>query len=51
MNCMCDGMAKGVVWGVAGEKLPKQGMFPLEALAMYVGEDKLSSDMSKHMRF
>ena len=51
MNCMYDGMAKGVVWGLAGEKLPKQGMFPLESVAVYVGEDKLSSDMSKHVRF
>ena len=48
---MCDGMAKGVVWGLAGEKMPKQRMFPLEAVAVYVGEDKLSSDMSKYVRF
>ena len=40
-----------MVWGLAGEKLPKQGMFPLEAVAMYVEEDKLSSDMTKHVRF
>ena len=51
MNCMCDRMAKGVVWGLAGEKLPKQSMFPLESIAVYVGEDKLSSDMSKCVRF
>ena len=51
MNCMYDGMAKGVVWGLAGEKLPKQGMFPLEAVTVYVGENKLSLDMSKHVRF
>ena len=23
-NCMCDGMTKGVVWGLAGKGLPKQ---------------------------
>ena len=51
MNCICDGMTKGVVWGLAGEKVPKQSMFPLEAVAVYVGEDKLSSDMSKYVRF
>ena len=37
--------------GLSGEKLPKQCMFPLESVAIYVGEDKLSSDMSKHVRF
>ena len=47
MNCMCYGMANGVVWGLAGEKPPKQRMFPLEEVAIYVGEDKLSLDMSK----
>ena len=31
MDCVCDGMAKGVVWGLAGEKLPKQDMFPFES--------------------
>ena len=36
MNCMCDGMAKCVVWGLAGETLPKQGMFSLEPLATYI---------------
>ena len=44
-------MAKGVVWGLAGEKMPKQCAFPLEAVAVYVREDKLSLDMSKFVRF
>ena len=39
------------MWGLAGEKLPKQGMFPLKAVMVYVGEDKLSLDMSKYVRF
>ena len=26
-------------------------MFPRESIAVYVGDDKLSSDMSKHVRF
>ena len=37
----------GIGWG----KMPKQRMFPLEAVAVYVEEDKLSSDMSKYVRF
>ena len=28
-------MAKCVVWGLAGEKMPKQRMFPLEAVVVY----------------
>ena len=51
LNCVCDGMAKDVVWGLVGEKMLKQCVFPLEAVAVYVGEDKLSSDMSKVARF
>ena len=51
MNCMCDGMAKGVVWGLVGEKMPKQDMFPLEDVAVFIGEDKLSSNMDKCVRF
>ena len=50
-NCMCDKMATGVVWGLAGEKLPKQRMFLLESAAIYVGGDKLSLDMSRYVRF
>ena len=37
--------------GFGGGKMPKQCAFPLEAVAVYVGEDKLSSDMSKYVRF
>ena len=51
MNCICDEIAKGEIWGLAWEKLPKQSMFPLEAVAVYVGENKLSSGMSQYVRF
>ena len=51
MNCVCGGMAKEVVWGLAGENLPKQDMFPLESIAVYVSDDTLSSDMSKYVSF
>ena len=41
---------------IAGEKFPKQDMFPLEPIAVqhpavYVGDNKLSSGMSKHVTF
>ena len=40
-----------MVRGLAGENMPKQRMSPLKAVAVYVGEDKLSSDRSKYVRF
>ena len=40
-----------VLQGLAGEKMPKQDMFPLEDVAVFIGEDKLSSDMDKYVRF
>ena len=36
MNCLCDGLAKGMVVGFAGEAFPKQNMFRLEPSAIYV---------------
>ena len=46
LNCLCDGMAKSVIWGLAGEVFPSQKMFPLEPIAIFIGKDKLTSDMA-----
>ena len=51
LNCLCDGMAKGVVWELADEKFPQQKMFPLEPVAVFIGKDKLTSDMAGELRF
>ena len=51
LNCLCNGMAKGVVWGLTGEEYPIQEMFPLEPLAIFIGKDKLTRDMLGELRF
>ena len=50
-NVHCVGMAKNVIWGFSGEKLPKQRCFPLEPISVWVGEDKMTSDTSKLLDF
>jgi len=44
LNCLVDLEAKEVIWGLAGEELPPQEVFPLEPVAVFVGEEKLTSD-------
>jgi hypothetical protein len=44
LNCVCDGMSKDEVWRLAG-------VFPLEPLAIYIGKDKLTTDMAGELRF
>ena len=51
LNCLCDGMAKGVVWGWVGEDLPPQRVFPLEPMAVYVSADKMTTDSGGDLRF
>ena len=51
LNCFCDGMAKEVVWGWAGEDLPPQRVFPLEPMAVYVGADKMTTYSGGDLRF
>ena len=51
LNCLCDGMAKSVVWGLASEEYPIQKMFPLEPTAIFTGKEKLTTDMVGELRF
>ena len=51
MNCLYDGMAKGVVWGLAGKECQKQKMFPLEPIAIFIGKYKLTTDMTGELWF
>ena len=44
-------MVKSVVWGLASEEYPIQKMFPLEPLAIFIGKDKLTTDMAGELRF
>ena len=51
MNCLCDGDAKEVIWGLEGEELPLQEVFPLEPIAIFIGGEKMTSDTGDTLRF
>ena len=51
LNAQCDGMAKREIWGCSGKKTPKQRYFPLEGIPVWVGKDKMTSDMSNALQF
>ena len=46
-----DLRAKRAIWGLDGDKLPPQEVFPLEPVAAFVGHEKMTSDTSEHLRF
>ena len=51
LNCWADITAKNVIWGLAGEQLPIQRVFPLEPVAVYIGKEKMTSDTGPRLRF
>ena len=51
LNCVCDVHAKRVIWGLNDDKLPHQEVFPLEPVAVFLGQEKMTSDTSKEVRF
>ena len=51
LNCACDAGAKKQILSRAENELPKQEPFPLEPVSMYVGDEKMTSDTSDHIRF
>jgi hypothetical protein len=46
-----DTNAKNVIWGLEGEELPPQDVFPLEPVAVFVGQEKLTSGSEDYIRF
>jgi hypothetical protein len=44
-------MTKETVWDWVGEDLPPQKVFPLEPLAVYTGQDKLTADTGGELKF
>ena len=44
-------MAKNVIWGFSGEQFPKQRWFLLEPISVWVGEDNMTSDTPKLLKF
>jgi hypothetical protein len=51
LNCRMDTSAKGQLWGLEGEVLPRQDVFPVEPLAVFVGKEKLTSGSEDLLRF
>lgn len=51
LNCCMDSMAKSKLWGLDGTALPPQDVFPLEAIAVFVGKEKLTSGSEDWLRF
>ena len=44
LNCLCDGDAKWVIWGLEGDDLLPQEILPLEPVASFGGGEKMTSD-------
>ena len=40
-----------MIWGLEGEELPPQGVFPLEPVAVFIGGEKMTSDTGECLRF
>ena len=51
LNCNMDISAKRVIWELESDKLPPQEVFPLEAVLVFVGQEKMTSDTSDSLRF
>ena len=51
LNCCTDITAKNVLWGLVGETVPPQGIFPLEPVAVVVGREKLMSGSEDILQF
>ena len=51
LNCIADLHTKRVIWGLEGEELPPQEVFSLDPIAVFVRQEKLTSDMGSSVRF
>eukprot|EP00956_Cyclotella_meneghiniana_P030107 scaffold74950_cov70-Cyclotella_meneghiniana.AAC.3 len=51
LKCFTDITAKNVLWGLVGETVPPQGIFPLEPVAVVVGREKLMSGSEDILQF
>ena len=50
LNCIMDDHAKKVIWGLEGLHLPSQEIFPLEPVAIFVGNEKMTSNTGDSLR-
>ena len=51
LNCIVDLHAKREIWRLEGETPPTQEAFPLEPVAVFAGNEKLTSDTAPALRF
>lgn len=51
LNCLMDTNAKNVIWGLEGKELPPHDVFPLEQVAVFVGNEKMTSGSEDYIRF
>ena len=51
LNCIMDDQTKKVIWGQEELHLPAQEIFPLEPVAIFVGNEKMTSNTSDSLRF
>jgi len=51
LNCLVDLRAKRAIWGLDGNKLPPQEVFPLEPVAVFAGLEKMTLDTPKCLQF
>ena len=47
LNCLVDLKAKETIWGLDGEELPPQEVFPLEPVAVFFVQEKMTSDTAE----
>ncbi len=51
LNCACDFGAKRVLLNLNPDDLPKQQQLPLEAISVWAGKEKMTSDTGSSVRF
>ena len=51
LNYVYNIQSKCVIWGLNGDELPHQEVFPLEPVAVFVGQEKTTLDTSGEIRF
>ena len=51
LNWLCTSMTKSVVWGLAEEESPQQRMFPQEQVAIFTGNDNMTSGVVGELRY
>ena len=51
LNCIMDDHANKVIWGLEEMPFPDQEIFPLEPVAIFVGDEKMTSNTGDSLRF